>query len=581
MGIRSLIDGGKTAVKKAVARFPIVIILSAAAAMLTIYMTEKSMYAWEQGISRFIVVLCLGIPFYLCIYVILERINKENHKEKYLYHGLGTLMLILYWRFVYTDVSMVIVIRHIGLILILILCFLVIPYIKREENFELYIIQILSRLFITAIYAVVLQIGISAILVTLNYLLEVRIKFELYYYTWLLIVGIFAPCFFLGGIPKKGEVLSKEHYPKGLKVLMLYIIMPLISIYTMILYLYFGKIIITSKWPEGLVSHLVLWYGVISAGTLFLISKLRDTNKWADIYFKVFPGAILPLMVMMFVSIGIRIGDYGVTENRYFVVALGIWVSGTMIYLAIARKKKFIILPISLAVIMLISVCGPFSSYSISVRSQNKRFSDILKKNDMISDGSIVKSSKELSEMDKQDISSILHYFERNHALSQVKYLPKDFHFKDMKGILGFEDIEGYAYSANRFFYFGAEEGFTKIDITGYDYMFQGASYSGGGNRYGEGINADYRQQERKFVLNRDGEEIYSKAMEEYAQKLVEEYGLDNNSIKGIVKEIIFEDENDKVKIKFIFKSMSGEAVSGTNDIQNVDCEFIVLVKMK
>ena len=62
MGIRSLIDGGKTAVKKAVARFPIVIILSAAAAMLTVYMTEKSMYAWEQGISRFIVVLCLGIP---------------------------------------------------------------------------------------------------------------------------------------------------------------------------------------------------------------------------------------------------------------------------------------------------------------------------------------------------------------------------------------------------------------------------------------------------------------------------------------------------------------------------------------
>ena len=54
-----------------------------------------------------------------------------------------------------------------------------------------------------------------------------------------------------------------------------------------------------------------------------------------------------------------------------------------------------------------------------------------------------------------------------------------------------------------------------------------------------------------------------------------------NSTPLHIVKEIIFEDENDKVKIKFIFKSMSGEAVSGTNDIQNVDCEFIVLVKMK
>lgn len=582
MGIKSLIDGGKTAVKKAVERFPLVIILSTAAALLTIYMTEKEMYGWEQGLSRFIGVLCLGIPLYLCVYVILERINKENTKEKYFYLGAGSLLLGVYWAFVYTDVSMVIVTRHIGLILILILSFLVIPYVKREENFELYIIKILSRLFITAIYAFVLQIGISAILATLNYLLEISIKFQLYYYTWLLIMGVFAPCYFLGGIPKKGEVLTVEEYPKGLKVLMLYIIMPLLSIYTVILYLYFGKIIITSEWPEGLVSHLVLWYGVISAGTLFLISKLKAGNKWAEVYSKVFPMAILPLMVMMFTSIGIRIGEYGVTENRYFVVALGIWVFGTMIYLGLATKKKFIILPISLAVIMLISVCGPLSSYSVSVRSQNKRFSSILKKNDMLSEGSIVKSSKELSKTDKQDISSILHYFDRNHSLSQVKYLPKNFNYNDMKTLMGFEDVEGYGYnySANKYFYFGTEGSFTKIDITGYDYMIQGASYSGGGNRFGVGVNGDYRQQERKFVLNKDGEEIYFKVMDEYAEKLIEKYGWDNSG-KNILTDMIFEDENDQVKVKFIFKSMSGETSGETNEIENIDCEFIVLVKVK
>lgn len=580
MGIKSLIDGGKTAVKKAVERFPLVIILSTAVALLTIYMTEKSMYGWEQGLSRFIGVLCLGIALYLCVYVLLERINKENTKEKYFYLGAGALILGVYWAFVYTDVSMVIVTRHVGLILILILCFLVIPYIKQDDNFELYIIKILSRLFITAIYAFVLQIGISAILATLNYLLEINIKFELYYYTWLLIMGVFAPCYFLGGIPKKGEVLRIEEYPKGLKVLLLYIIMPLISIYTVILYLYFGKIIITSQWPEGLVSHLVLWYGVISAGTLFLISKLKADNKWAEVYSKFFPMAILPLMVMMFTSIGIRIGEYGVTENRYYVVALGIWVFGNMIYLAFASNKKFIILPISLAVIMLISVFGPLSSYSVSVKSQNKRFSNILKRNDMLSEGSIVKSSKEVSKADKQDISSILHYFDRNHSFSQVKYLPDNFNYMDMKSLMGFEDAEGYAYNANKNFYFGTESSFTKIDITGYDYMIQGASYSGGGNRFGDGINADYRQQERKFVLSKDGKEIYFKVMDECAQQFIEEYGWDNSG-KNILTDMIFEDENDQVKVKFIFKSISGETTGETNEIENVDCEFIVLVKVK
>ena len=80
---------------------------------------------------------------------------------------------------------------------------------------------------------------------------------------------------FLAGIPTKNEKLSLEDYSRLLKVLVLYIVMPLITVYTIILYIYFGKIIITRVWPEGLVSHLVLWYSVISAAVLFFITPLR------------------------------------------------------------------------------------------------------------------------------------------------------------------------------------------------------------------------------------------------------------------------------------------------------------------
>lgn len=580
MRVKNLINGGKAAVKKAMERFPISIILSAAAALLTIYMIERTMLEWEDGLSRITTVLCLGIPMYLSIQVFLERINKEKDKIRFVYYGVTAILLVLYWKFIYIELSMVVVSRHIGLILIFILMFLFIPYVKKEDNYEKYIIKILGRFLLTVIYSLVLMGGISAILGTLKYLLEINIKFEIYTYTWLLIVGVFAPSFFLGGIPRKDELAGKEKYPKSLKILMLYIVMPLISIYTVILYIYFGKIIITTNWPQGLVSHLVLWYGVISTGTLFLISNLKKINKWAELYSKVFPMAILPLMVMMFTSIGIRISDYGVTENRYYVVALGLWVFGVMIYLAIVNKKRFIILPISLAVIMLISVCGPFSSFSISVRSQNKRFEDILKRKDMLMDGQIVKPSKELSAMNKQDISSILHYFERNHSLKQVKYLPDSFKFNEMESIFGFKDVEGYPYNANKYIYYGSDGSLVAIDITGYDYMFQGASYSGGGNRSEKGIAADYKQQERQFVLYKDGEEIYTKDMKEYAKKLIEKYGEDYSG-KSIVENMIFEDENDRVKVKFIFKSMSGELNGSTNEFNNIDCEFNVLVKVK
>lgn len=580
MGISNLVNGGKTAVKKAIERFPISIILSTIVALLTIYMIESSSMEWEDGISRVTTVLCLGIPVYLSIQVFLERINKEKDRVRYWYYGVAAILLLIYWKFIYVDITMVIITRHIGLILIFILFFLFIPYVKRDDNYEMYIIKVLGRFLLTGIYAFVLQIGISAILATLKYLLELNIKFELYTYSWLLIVGVFAPAFFLGGIPRKDEICNNDKYPKALKILMLYIVMPLITVYTIILYIYFGKIIITTNWPEGLVSHLVLWYGVISVGNLFLISDLRATNKWANFYSKVFPMAILPLMVMMFTSIGIRISDYGVTENRYYVVALGLWVIGTMIYLAIVNKKRFIVLPISLSIIIFLSICGPFSSYSISIRSQNKRFEEILKNKKMLVEGQIIKSSKELSQANKEDISSILHYFERNHSLKQVKYLPENFEFKKMESVFGFEDVESYGISANRYFYFGGEGSFTGVDIAGYNYMFQVASYSGSGARFGDGINVDYKQQERKIVLYKDGKEIYSKSMDEYAQKLIEKYGIDTSG-KNIVENMIFEDENEEVKIKFIFRSMSGETNGSTDEILNVDCEFIVLVTLK
>lgn len=581
MGISNLINGGKTAVKKAVERFPIAIVLSATVALGTIYMTERSMYGWEHGLSRFTAVLCLGIPLYLCIQVFLERINKENHKSRYWYYGIGALLMVLYWRFVYTEVSMVIVTRHIGLVLILLLGFLFIPYVKREENFEIYIIKILSRLFITAIYAFVLQIGISAILATLNYLLEINIKYEFYLYAWILILGVFVPCFFLGGVPKKNEELRGTQYPKGLKVLMLYIIMPLISIYTVILYIYFGKIIITSKWPDGLVSHLVLWYGVISAGTLFLISDLKRTNKWAELYSNVFPMAILPLMVMMFTSIGIRIDEYGVTENRYYVMALGIWVFGIMIYLAISRRKRFIILPISVAVIMVVSILGPFSSYSISVRSQNKRFTEILKRNNMLTEGEIVNAEGEVSERDQQDMTSILHYFDRSHSLSQVKYLPKDFNFSKIETVIGISDIQVNYNNGVKYFYFASEDSLASLDIREYDYLFEASTYIGSGSRYGEGVTADYRLDGNKFIIYKDGEDVYSKDLKECADEVINIIGIDYVG-KQITKEkMIFEEENGKAKVKFIFKYISGNINVGTNKLDSLDCQFYVLVKVK
>ncbi|MEG2290039.1 MAG: DUF4153 domain-containing protein [Clostridium sp.] len=585
MGISNMFNKGKNAIKESMKRFPIEILLSMATVIILIYMSEAEKWQWDDGLQRIAMVMALGIPVYLCIQLFLESKNKENEKSRIIYYGTSAILLIAYGWFLLKDVNMVEITRYVGFNLVFILGFLVIPYIDKEENFEIYVIRVLQRFFTTVVYSVVLYLGLAAILFTINYLLEIKIDPEIYYYTWLIIVGVFAPCFFLGGIPSKGERLSVKAYPKGLKVLMLYIIMPLISVYTVILYIYFGKIIITMNWPEGLVSHLVLWYGVISAVTIFLISAVSDQSQWVKKYINIFPKAILPLMGMMFVSMGIRINAYGITENRYFVLALGIWVFGVMIYFSASKKRKNIILPTSLAIIILVSVFGPLSSYSISKYSQNRRFEKIANRNNMVENGKVVKSTGQVSKEDQQEISSILHYFNNKHELKDVKYLPDNFKIGDIKSQLGIEDSVYYYGDNYEYFYFTVEESSKPIEIKEYDYLFDLTSYQTDNKKSDVGVTVNYNKASNKFIIYKDGKEIYSNDFNEYIKALVDKYGNDNslNSKSGSIpsESMRLKDETDKVKVEFKFKNISGSKTALNGNIESKELQFYVFIKVK
>lgn len=580
MGIIGLIRKGKIALKQSVERFPIAIILSITVAISLIYMNEAKLWNWENGIKRVVMVLALGVIVYLSIQLFLERKNKEEKKCRYIYYGIGAVLLIAYSIVFLKEERMVEITRYIGFMFIFILLFLVIPYIKKDDNYEIYIIKILERFFITVIYSMVLYLGIAAILFTINYLLEVKVKGELYYYTFLLIGGGFAPCYFLGGIPGKNEKLTSTEYPKVLKVLMLYIIMPLITIYTIILYIYFGKIIITRTWPQGLVSHLVLWYGVISTGTLFLIDLLRIINPWAKKFYKIFPKTILPLMIMMFISMGIRINAYGITENRYFVLALGIWITGIMMFYSFTKKRRNTLLPISVAIVIIIAICGPLSSYSLSKFSQNKRFEKIIENNNMLINGKIVKAPNEISKEDQQSLSSIINYFENNHSLSEIRSLPKDLKIEDVEKILGIKDLGSYDYDNNMYFYFGIEASNTPISIEEYNYYFDVNMNSSSNKIPQNGVGASFDKTKNSFNFYMNGEKIYSKDLDEYVNELIKDYGVESGKNISFEK-MKYEDETEKVKVLFILKTISGRKEIDTNTTYIEDFELITLVKIK
>lgn len=583
MKIKDSFIGIIRGLKNSLKRFPLTIGLSTICVILMIYMTEvapNSSESFRETLSRIIMIYALGIPLSLSIKVFFER--KETYKNVFLYAAflVGGVILTLYYYVFLPDLHMVSITRYIGVNLILYLTFIFIPYLSNNDSFELYVIRILTRFFTTVIYSIVLFLGLAAILFTIDQLLGVNIKSEIYFYCWLIVVGIFAPSFFLAGVPVKNERLELEHYPKLFKVLILYIVMPLLSVYTIILYIYFGKIIITTQWPQGLVSHLVLWYSVISASVLFFIAPLLNENNWAKRFMQIFPKVIIPLIFMMFISIGIRINAYGVTENRYYVVMLGVWVFLIMVYFSFTKKMRNIILPISLTIIAFVSIMGPLSSYTISKYSQNKRFEQILIRNNMLKESEIVKANSQISEEDKRSLSSILRYFEINHKLNNIKYLSENFKLENVESVFGFKLTDEYNYYNEGYFYFNTYGSGGPLDIKGYDYLFDTRSQKINNSKEGPlGIQYDYETSKVKLYI--EGTEVYSKDLTDYVNILIDKYGATQGEQSLNFEEMSFLDENDKLKVKIQFYNLSGRRESSSGKLDSKGFEYTILIKIK
>ncbi|MCM8710303.1 DUF4153 domain-containing protein [Clostridium sp. SYSU_GA19001] len=553
-----------------VKRFPFTIIFSACVAAVLIIISENP--TDKDNLGKIAMVLALGIPVSLCIRLLFERLNKEKTYTLIISYAGSLLLLFTYYSLLLKDLRMVSISRYVAVSLALYLTFIFIPYFPKKDQFEMYVVKIAGNFSITVIYSVVLFAGLSAILFTIDKLLGIRIDEKVYYYTWLIVVFIFAVTHFLAKIPLKNESLASKMYPKPLKVLLLYIVMPLITVYNSILYIYFAKIIITRQWPVGLVANLVLWYSVVTVIVLFLISPIKEEKKWSQIFVIYFPKVILPVLAMMFVSIFIRINAYGITENRYYVIVLAVWVTFVMIYYSIRKKVVNIIIPLILTVLAIVSVFGPFSSFSVSKFSQNKRLKNLLLKNNMLSDSKILASSN-VSKEDRIQISSIIDYFNRNHSLTEVKNLPADFKIENMDKVFGFSFENQYVLEGSYFnFVLNNSEG--PLDIKGYDYIFDARTL----NSKSGNLHAFYDYDSAVVKISYEGKEVYLKDLNTFTDELIKKH-VTNSSEKLLpVKEMTFTDENEKIAVKFIFLNISGNLKEAR---QAKGFEFYMAVKIK
>ena len=116
---------------------------------------------------------------------------------------------------------------------------------------------------------------------------------------------------------------------------------------------------------------------------------LSEKGNLIDLIRRSFPWAVLPQILMLFYAIYLRIHQYDITINRYFVVIFGFWLTGISLYYALAREKRLMWITISLAFIIVLISFGPWSVFSLPLHRQYDRLTHQLEQAQILSGSTI------------------------------------------------------------------------------------------------------------------------------------------------------------------------------------------------
>lgn len=284
-------------------------------------------------------------------------------------------------------------------------------------NHEFYVYRIIRSLFISTLLSFIVWLGVSLIIFSIFMLFGLRGMDEYILKAMALSLGTLNLWMFLNNFPSEAEEDSWEKPHFGLKILN-NILIPIELIFSLVLIAYFVKIIAQGVMPLRIVCYLALVYGILAFFIIFFSPERRKNSNLLIRFY--LPCSSLVFLGLMYYTMGHRIANFGLTENRYYVIVIGIYLTLFMIYNILCNRKSNVISIAVLALFILVSTLGPINSYNMSLNSQAKRFDKLLKENNISTDSNDVDVSK-LSRTDKNNLSSILNYFYNRDELGRLQ----------------------------------------------------------------------------------------------------------------------------------------------------------------
>jgi hypothetical protein len=444
---------------------------------------------------------------------LLTSIVSESHQKlaKYKWHiqVLTLVAVFLYYLSLPSDIQTFTykpIFIFISLIVILLMGISSMPFWNERSNMKFwhYNKSIFFLFFESLFFSLILMGGISLALTALDFLFSVDIEPSLYGDLACLISGIFFSFHFLSEFP----VLSNQHESKAqsrvYSIFSIYMLIPLVLIYFVILYAFGIKLIFT-EWPNGWVASLVLWFSVIGIfAYIFNYPFIKSDSKLSILFKQGFFYSLIPLSILLFLAVLRRISDYRFTEARILIMLLSAWLFGISLYFIFSKGKLLRVIPASLLCIGILSLFGPWNIFNISSTSQISRLKSIAENNELLIDNILLPVSDKTSDKVKMELGNTINYLHSRKKLNKITSILASKDRLVDQGIVDKDSLLNYLGISKRDIdirnlksethYFNAELP-DKIDLSGYEFMFSLAHYPTQKTKDSIWVNLDLKQE--------------------------------------------------------------------------------------
>ncbi len=406
--------------------FPVEAFISVSAFVLTLLSNEKVVIVSNEKVIETSFPLVYFFPLVVlsfCLHRISDRKGTLVWKVCYLASALFWIPLY-FWRPELGEA---------GIVVIYMISFILLFATGGRQDNEQYATTILHCLVkgcAAVLVAGVLSLAVLAIIASVDFLFLSRSLAEKWYvYPQLLVWLLIAPmlcCAFVS------EAQAQWKDRRFLTLVVEYVLTPALLIYSVILYAYMLRILIQWKLPDGGVAYLV--GGFIGVALVCRLLQALVTKPHFEWFYRYFPYVAIGPLVLLWIGIARRVGEYGLTEMRVYLVAVSLLLTMFTVLLLWPRNRSFFRMSLALGGLAAILTFIPgIRAHDLGLRDQRARLEKVLP--DLLVDGKFPEDAPYTAIADSYDLRR-----KWDSASSAVNYLRKELgadNFEEMYGRYG------------------------------------------------------------------------------------------------------------------------------------------------